>query len=313
MADERLSRRRQLSPVPAAVEQAALEIALEPHHLLAEQGLRDVEALRGSGETAVAGDLHEVAVLAQLRHDGRASVPASEFPMERIGNLRWTAGSATPSIGAPMVIDIHGHVSAPLALYAYQAQLIASRGFHGKGRLQTDDEEIVAGRRRPRRAARPHGHRPPADLAAAVRDDALARAGEDRALVHRAGERRDREAGGGLPGRLHRRGGAAAGRGRDPGQRDRRARALHHRARLRRLRAQPRSGRGRRPGAAARRRVLVPALREDGRARRARASSTRPGAAATASRTRITSSPRRASRSSRWSNPASSRTSPSCG
>src|SRR5262245_17370433 len=45
--------------------------------------------------------------------------------------------------GEPMVIDIHGHVSAPLALYAYQAQLIASRGFHGKGPLQTSDDEIV--------------------------------------------------------------------------------------------------------------------------------------------------------------------------
>ena len=42
-----------------------------------------------------------------------------------------------------MVIDIHGHVSAPLALYAYQAQLIASRGFHGKGKLQASDDEIV--------------------------------------------------------------------------------------------------------------------------------------------------------------------------
>jgi len=43
----------------------------------------------------------------------------------------------------PMVIDIHGHVSAPLELYAYQAQLIMSRGFHGKGRVQADEEKIV--------------------------------------------------------------------------------------------------------------------------------------------------------------------------
>jgi predicted TIM-barrel fold metal-dependent hydrolase len=42
-----------------------------------------------------------------------------------------------------MVIDIHGHVSAPLELYAYQAQLIMSQGFHGKGRVQTDEEKIV--------------------------------------------------------------------------------------------------------------------------------------------------------------------------
>jgi 4-oxalmesaconate hydratase len=46
-------------------------------------------------------------------------------------------------LGVPMVIDIHGHVSAPLELYSYQAQLIASRGFHGKGRLQTDERKIV--------------------------------------------------------------------------------------------------------------------------------------------------------------------------
>src|SRR3954447_4213413 len=43
-----------------------------------------------------------------------------------------------------MVIDIHGHVSAPLELYAYQAQLIMSRGFHGKGRVQADEEKIVS-------------------------------------------------------------------------------------------------------------------------------------------------------------------------
>lgn len=42
-----------------------------------------------------------------------------------------------------MVIDIHGHVSAPLELYSYQAQLIASRGFHGKGRVPVDEEKIV--------------------------------------------------------------------------------------------------------------------------------------------------------------------------
>jgi len=42
-----------------------------------------------------------------------------------------------------MVIDIHGHVSAPPELYAYQAALIASRGYHGKGQVQADEEKIV--------------------------------------------------------------------------------------------------------------------------------------------------------------------------
>ncbi len=32
-----------------------------------------------------------------------------------------------------MVIDIHGHVSAPPELYAYKANLLASRGYHGRG------------------------------------------------------------------------------------------------------------------------------------------------------------------------------------
>ncbi|GAA0984892.1 amidohydrolase family protein [Acrocarpospora macrocephala] len=47
------------------------------------------------------------------------------------------------------IIDVHGHISAPLALYAYQAQLIASKGFHGKGRPACSDEEVVD-------AAKPH-------------------------------------------------------------------------------------------------------------------------------------------------------------
>ncbi|MEV7232161.1 MULTISPECIES: amidohydrolase family protein [Polymorphospora] len=41
------------------------------------------------------------------------------------------------------IIDVHGHISAPLALYAYQAQLIASKGFHGKGRPACSAEEVL--------------------------------------------------------------------------------------------------------------------------------------------------------------------------
>ena len=41
-------------------------------------------------------------------------------------------------------VDIHGHVSAPLALYAYQAQLISARAFHGKGKVAATDDEIAA-------------------------------------------------------------------------------------------------------------------------------------------------------------------------
>jgi predicted TIM-barrel fold metal-dependent hydrolase len=43
-----------------------------------------------------------------------------------------------------MVIDIHGHVSAPPELYAYQANLVAHRGAHGRGRLNISDESMEA-------------------------------------------------------------------------------------------------------------------------------------------------------------------------
>jgi 4-oxalmesaconate hydratase len=62
-----------------------------------------------------------------------------------------------------MVIDIHGHVTAPLELYAYQAQLVMSRGFHGKGKVQADEEKIVQ--------------------AAASHVELLARLGIDRQLI----------------------------------------------------------------------------------------------------------------------------------
>lgn len=43
-----------------------------------------------------------------------------------------------------MVIDCHGHVSAPADLWAYKATLIASRGSHGRGRVNVTDDEIRA-------------------------------------------------------------------------------------------------------------------------------------------------------------------------
>jgi predicted TIM-barrel fold metal-dependent hydrolase len=39
-----------------------------------------------------------------------------------------------------MIIDVHGHVSAPAELYAYKATLLASRGYHGKGSPGIGDE-----------------------------------------------------------------------------------------------------------------------------------------------------------------------------
>ncbi|HEY5411776.1 MAG TPA: hypothetical protein VIJ94_13725, partial [Caulobacteraceae bacterium] len=41
-----------------------------------------------------------------------------------------------------MIIDIHGHVSAPQGLYAYKSGLLAARGSHGRGGLKFTDEQI---------------------------------------------------------------------------------------------------------------------------------------------------------------------------
>jgi predicted TIM-barrel fold metal-dependent hydrolase len=41
-----------------------------------------------------------------------------------------------------MIIDIHGHVSAPQGLYSYKANLLASRGSHGRGAPRFTEEQI---------------------------------------------------------------------------------------------------------------------------------------------------------------------------
>jgi 4-oxalmesaconate hydratase len=41
-----------------------------------------------------------------------------------------------------MVIDVHGHVSAPESLYAYKANLLSHRGAHGRGRVDVSDEQL---------------------------------------------------------------------------------------------------------------------------------------------------------------------------
>ncbi len=41
-----------------------------------------------------------------------------------------------------MIIDIHGHISAPPELYAFQANLLASRGSQRRSRLKMDDERV---------------------------------------------------------------------------------------------------------------------------------------------------------------------------
>lgn len=43
-----------------------------------------------------------------------------------------------------MIIDCHGHVSAPAQLWAYKATLLAARGSHGRGGVKVSDDEIRA-------------------------------------------------------------------------------------------------------------------------------------------------------------------------
>lgn len=41
-----------------------------------------------------------------------------------------------------MIIDCHGHVSAPTQLWAYKASLVSHRGAHGRGAVHVSDDEI---------------------------------------------------------------------------------------------------------------------------------------------------------------------------
>lgn len=41
-----------------------------------------------------------------------------------------------------MIIDCHGHVSAPAELWAYKASILSHRGFHGRGKVNVTDEEL---------------------------------------------------------------------------------------------------------------------------------------------------------------------------
>ena len=43
-----------------------------------------------------------------------------------------------------MIIDCHGHVSAPAELWAYKASILSHRGAHGRGKVTVSDDEIRA-------------------------------------------------------------------------------------------------------------------------------------------------------------------------
>ena len=42
-----------------------------------------------------------------------------------------------------MIIDCHGHVTAPDSLYVYKAQIVSHRGAHGRGGNLVNDEEVT--------------------------------------------------------------------------------------------------------------------------------------------------------------------------
>lgn len=69
-----------------------------------------------------------------------------------------------------MIIDCHGHVSAPAELWAYKANIISHRGSHGRGKVVVSDEELLAAMNQKEMA--PVGHL-----------DMLERAGTDVQLI----------------------------------------------------------------------------------------------------------------------------------
>src|SRR5271169_5173085 len=43
-----------------------------------------------------------------------------------------------------MVIDVHGHLTAPDSLYVFKANILSHRGSHGRGSVKISDDEMVA-------------------------------------------------------------------------------------------------------------------------------------------------------------------------
>lgn len=55
-----------------------------------------------------------------------------------------------------MIIDVHGHVSAPIELWAYKANILSARGSHGRGGVNVSDDEIRAAANRKENWAKGH-------------------------------------------------------------------------------------------------------------------------------------------------------------
>ena len=43
-----------------------------------------------------------------------------------------------------MVIDVHGHLTAPDSLYVFKANILSHRGSHGRGKVEVSDDEMIA-------------------------------------------------------------------------------------------------------------------------------------------------------------------------
>ncbi len=174
-----------------------------------------------------------------------------------------------------MIIDCHGHyTTAPAALEAWRKRQVAALDDPAKGPTRAElviaDDEI---RDEPRERATEDAARTrhgPHDLLAARELHGAPhrhRGDEPRMVGDLQRPRRARLRP--LSRQLRRRLPAAAVAGRAAGAVHPRARALRQRARLHRLQPEPRSVGRALEGAAADRPLVVPALREDGRARRA--------------------------------------------
>src|SRR5437899_9940486 len=91
-----------------------------------------------------------------------------------------------------MIIDVHGHVSAPTELWAYKANLLSARGAHGRGSVNVSDEEIRAAANRKENWAKGHldymrDHGTDVQLISPrpFQIDAVGKANQARPLVHR--------------------------------------------------------------------------------------------------------------------------------
>jgi hypothetical protein len=57
-----------------------------------------------------------------------------------------------------MIIDCHGHVSAPTELWAYKASILSHRGCHGPGKVLVSDDDLVAAMHKKEMAPTGHLH-----------------------------------------------------------------------------------------------------------------------------------------------------------